>query len=680
MCPVCWASLSFFAIIVGMGFVSAALCGLVLGQQAPAPQKIWQGFGVNIHFTEPARGEMDLLRAAGMEYVRMDFTWELTERGTAKYDFSTYDKLLANLKSARVRPLFVLDYGNRLYDNGAPKSEKAQDAYAAWAAAVVTHYKNEEIVWEIWNEPNVDNFWKPRSDAASYATLALKAAKAMRQADPNCRIIAPAVSRIDDVFLKKVLSAELLGLIDGVSLHPYRSSGPETVWRDYARVQEIIRARAPLGREELPVVCSEWGYSTYSKGDVTEERQAMYLAKSWLLSAAAGSPISIFYDWKDDGPDPANKEHRYGIVRSNLGPKPAFDAARLCLKAFKGCTYFRRMEKKDPLDWVIIGVGEGKMVRATWYQKVAGLPKFEAYDMSDRANRQLYNRLIAESKVPSARNIDTAPPPKKDPPKKDPPKTDPPKNDPPRNTGPIVKTRLSLAFAPPIDAEGWCAIIGKPQGMANAKVEFRYERKETGAKVTAFVQASSERIVEPLAITDADSALVALLNGQKIADCRVQKVDIDPSAWEFRAYKGTEFVSSPLMTSSSGASKAYEFSSEIQKCGLAPTNEGAIPEGAKRFVIWVKPDGSNNSLYARVKDEAGNVYQLFLGTLDSAADRQGWRAVVIPLSDIPGDSGLTSKSPPQGKLRWEHILYIEAGNRNQPKSGKLEFGPAAYEF
>ena len=450
-----------------MGFVTAALCGLAFVQQAPAPQKIWQGFGVNIHFTAPEPGEMNLLRASGVDYVRANFNWELTEKAAGKYDFSVYDRMVGQFKAAGIRVLFVLNNGNKLYDNGAPKSARAQDAYASWAQAVITHFRGEEIVWEIWNEPNTDNSWKPKADAASYASLALKAARAMREADPKCRIIAPGTSRIDDDFLKRVLSAELLGLIDGVSVHPYRASGPETVVKEYERVQEIIRARAPIGRENLPVVCSEWGYSTAPSTGVNDDRQAMYLSKLWLLSAAAGSPVSIYYGWKDDGPNPNNIDHRFGIVKSNLAPKPAYDAVRLVQKAFKGCTIFKRMQKRDPLDWVIVGVGEGKMVRATWYQKIGGLPKLEAYDMSDRSNRALYNSIIAESKSDASspsKPISDPNPPVTKPPVTKPPVTKPPVTIPTPDRNPttkpvvgktpplIVKTDLSIAFAPPIAA------------------------------------------------------------------------------------------------------------------------------------------------------------------------------------------------------------------------------------
>ena len=666
-----------------MGFVTAALCGLSFVQQAAAPQKIWQGFGVNIHFTEPGPGEIDLLRASGVDYIRTDFNWELTEKAAGKYDFSIYDRLVGQLKVAHIRPVFVLDYGNKLYENGAPKSVKAQDAYAAWAGEVTSHFRGEEIVWEIWNEPNVDHFWRPRADSVSYATLALKAAKAMRKADPNCRILAPGTSNIDLPFLRRVLTTELLGLIDGVSVHPYRASGPETVVREYEQIKEIILNRAPPGREDLPIVCSEWGYSTAPSTEINEDRQAMYLSKIWLLSAAAGSPVSIYYDWKDDGTNPKSIDHHFGIVKSNLALKPSFDAARLVTKAFKGCTYFKRMQKRDPLDWVIIGVGEGKMVRAMWYQKIGGLPKFEAYDMSDRANRKLYSQLMAESKTsptaPDRLKVDLpkVDPPKKDPPKNDPPRKDPPKKDPPvKNPGPIVKTALTIAFAPPIDEEGWIAVIEKPTTMASAKVEFRYDRKETGANVTCFTNVKTDRVVEPLANNDSESQILALVGGQKVGDSRIMRVELDPAMWHLQGGVGNAQLSKTKM----GASVDYTLAPGSLKCGLSPRQSLAMPDGAKKFVIWIKSDSSFNNLYAQFKDESGAVFQVFLGVLNADSDRLGWRAIVIPFVDLPASAVAAVGKAPRGKLEWEHVLYIEAADKNHPKSGTIEFGPAAYEF
>ena len=63
-------------------------------------------FGINIHFVEPAPGEMAALAATGVRWVRMDFSWAATERIKGEYDFSAYVRLLAALDSSRLHPIW----------------------------------------------------------------------------------------------------------------------------------------------------------------------------------------------------------------------------------------------------------------------------------------------------------------------------------------------------------------------------------------------------------------------------------------------------------------------------------------------------------------------------------------------------------------------------------------------
>ncbi len=44
------------------------------------------GLGVNIHFTDPRPGELEMIAAAGTGWVRMDFGWDGTERQKGTYD------------------------------------------------------------------------------------------------------------------------------------------------------------------------------------------------------------------------------------------------------------------------------------------------------------------------------------------------------------------------------------------------------------------------------------------------------------------------------------------------------------------------------------------------------------------------------------------------------------------
>ncbi len=121
------------------------------------------GMGVNIHFTDAQAGELEMLAAAGFRWVRMDLRWQDTEKSVGIYDFSAYDRLLASLDKFQIRALLILDYGNPLYDHGLPPStDEDRLAFARWAVAAVTHFKDRGVLWEIWNEPNIQIFGSPR--------------------------------------------------------------------------------------------------------------------------------------------------------------------------------------------------------------------------------------------------------------------------------------------------------------------------------------------------------------------------------------------------------------------------------------------------------------------------------------------------------------------------------------
>ena len=74
----------------------------------------------------------------------MDFLWSDIEKTKGVYDFSAYDSLLAGLTARHIKPLFILDYGNDLYETGPPRSPEARAAFARFAAAAVRHYHGQD--------------------------------------------------------------------------------------------------------------------------------------------------------------------------------------------------------------------------------------------------------------------------------------------------------------------------------------------------------------------------------------------------------------------------------------------------------------------------------------------------------------------------------------------------------
>ena len=74
----------------------------------------------------------------------------------------------------------------------------------------------------------------------------------------------------------------------------------------------MIDRYAPQGKK-LPIISGEWGYSSaWNKHD--ETRQGKMLPRQWLVNLAQDVPLSIWYDWHDDGQDAKEPEHHFGTV------------------------------------------------------------------------------------------------------------------------------------------------------------------------------------------------------------------------------------------------------------------------------------------------------------------------------------------------------------------------------
>jgi hypothetical protein len=305
---------------------------------------------VNIHFTDPRPGEMEVLAAAGFRWARMDFDWNRIEREKGRYDFSAYDRLMAAMEKHKLRGLWILDYSNRHYDNNqSPSSDEGRKAFAAYAAAAAAHFRGKGIVWEMYNEPNIREFWRPKPDVKQYALLAMEVGRALRQSAPGELYVGPATSTIDLKFLEACFKSGLLEYWDAVSVHPYRQTGPETAAPEYAKLRKMIAQYAPAGKK-VPILSGEWGYSAAWK-NFDEARQGKMAPREFLINLSESIPISIWYDWHDDGRNRTDPEHYFGTVHFPYhegrdpvyDPKPAYRAIKTLAAALDGFSFKQRL-------------------------------------------------------------------------------------------------------------------------------------------------------------------------------------------------------------------------------------------------------------------------------------------------------------------------------------------------
>lgn len=368
------------------------------------PLVIPEGVGVNIHFTRGHERDLDLIAAAGFKFIRMDFSWGGTERRKGEYAWGDYDDLTANLAKRGLRAIYILDYSNGLYEDtivsrdpisgketrsiAAPRKPESREAFARWAAAAVTHFKGRRIIWEIWNEPNI-GFWRPEPNVEDYTQLVLATCKAVRAVDPDVAIIGPASSSFPWTFFESMFKGGTLECLDALSVHPYRgySQGPETAAKDYLRLGALVARHASPARKILPIISGEWGYATHAKGGVSLETQAAFVARQQLANLHAGIPISIWYDWKNDGTDPNEGEHNFGTVSNNLAFKPAYTAVKTLTRELAGYRVARRLDAGPDEAWTLLCVNSG------------GDQKLAAWSTGERRDVRLKLKLTDRNSV-----------------------------------------------------------------------------------------------------------------------------------------------------------------------------------------------------------------------------------------------------------------------------------------
>jgi hypothetical protein len=299
--------------------------------------------GVNIHLLQDDHA-LDLAHAAGFGFVRMDMLWANVERG-GRYRFFAYDRLLRALEARGMGVLWILDYGHPDHGGSTPRTPQDVAAFGRFAGAAAEHFKGRNVRYEIWNEPNTSQFWKPSPSASEYAILLRETVAAIRRADPSARVSSGGLARFDAPFLSRVVDPGLAAGLTAIGVHPYPKTGPETIAPELGELREwVARSLGP----DIEIWDTEWGYSSAnapkeapSNGHSEEgrRRQGSLSVREILTVWAVGLPLAVWYDLRDDGTDPANPEDNYGLLDSSGSEKPAIRAIRTLMRVVSGRKY-----------------------------------------------------------------------------------------------------------------------------------------------------------------------------------------------------------------------------------------------------------------------------------------------------------------------------------------------------
>jgi hypothetical protein len=177
-----------------------------------------------------------------------------------------------------------VDPANCWTQSALPPTAAGVTDYANFAAAVASRYGPGGTFWaqntdltpkpidtyEIWNEPNLQEWWCQGSNPERYAALYLAARAAIQAVDPGAEAMAaglyppgtpgtawPSYSAAE--FLSRAVTARpTFASADSIGAHIYQPGAPE----DMAMLQQLWDALNGAGMSATKIVINEFGWPT----------------------------------------------------------------------------------------------------------------------------------------------------------------------------------------------------------------------------------------------------------------------------------------------------------------------------------------------------------------------------------------------------------------------------------
>lgn len=317
---------------------------------APRKADPASSFGVSMHFGHGGRGPLEknlpLASDLGMRWLRDDGSWGGIERSKGVYTVPpTFDRFLRQARSDYgCEPLIILDYGNALYENGrAISTEEGRRAFAAWSEYMARTYRDSVRYWEVWNEPNITGFWKPKPNAADYAKLLKATYAAVKRGNPDAVVVAMVTAGIDLGFIERVLKEDTVGFFDAVSVHPYRyprapEKGDPTMLE---HLHQLVALLARYGAAGTPIYNTEVGWPNQDdRRGLPEQTSADYLSRMYIqLHEIPDIKATFWYDFQNDGMKREYNEHNFGILNHDFTPKAPAVAYRMTSMMLAGTRF-----------------------------------------------------------------------------------------------------------------------------------------------------------------------------------------------------------------------------------------------------------------------------------------------------------------------------------------------------
>jgi hypothetical protein len=303
------------------------------------------GFNDNSVLFQQSDPESAIQRSAavGANVIRYTLNWDYIEATQGQFNWRGYDPLYQAARQHGIRPILIVAFSpgwTRPLDLSCgttgrahchnPPDARFDGAWTNFVTEAVKRYPESAAV-EIWNEPNLSNFWKSGPNPTRYAQLLNEAYDAVKNVNPNMPVLGGALANSQfggngstpyERYLNALL--DLKPRFDALAIHDYDTAGTDANWFD--RTLDIARSALDShGYPGVPIWVTELGRSTTGPRAVTPVVQATRLLQ--MLQALDKRPYikaAVIHTLIPAPTGPTTEEYGFATVDANGTPKPAY--------------------------------------------------------------------------------------------------------------------------------------------------------------------------------------------------------------------------------------------------------------------------------------------------------------------------------------------------------------------
>ena len=294
-------------------------------------------FGICTHTSRWAQHDRKLEAEAagicGAKIIRTNSHWHSIQPRENVWNYQDFDELVKLFGEQGIQLQAGFGYGARW---AAPESTRNSrkwtdwhrampnlDAWRKYVSTTAARYRESIRYWEVWNEPDLYSF--AHFGAEDYAKLLKSAWEEVKKVNPRAIVMNGGFASVrpmgnpkkDNVQFQKEILRNCRGYYD---LHAHHEHSNFPV---YVSVIDslLLPMRKETGADAVPWYANETAISSASSG---ENMQALTLFKKLIFSWSRGAVGYTWYDLRNDGCDPYNAEHHYGMMTLDFHPKPIY--------------------------------------------------------------------------------------------------------------------------------------------------------------------------------------------------------------------------------------------------------------------------------------------------------------------------------------------------------------------